>query len=177
MLNEQHTLYALFNSTTRKLTTFTFDISVFPESILKNILVKSFLFSELGIADGKINLNRFKWQGDYDSGKLVDVVTEKKAIVTEKEVDVKYSSIFFGKYNYDLDSILFEIILNTEMKTEKGPLSKTRLSEILDNKTIHVQTMKDKEDRYGRYIAEVWIDDLNVNDTMVDCGFAQYVKY
>jgi micrococcal nuclease len=64
-----------------------------------------------------------------------------------------------------------------EMKTTEGPLSKTRLSEILDNKTIHVQTMKDKEDRYGRYIAEVWIDNLNVNDTMVDCGFAQYVKY
>lgn len=145
MLNEQHTLYALFNSTTRKLTTFTFDISVFPESILKNILVKSFLFSELGITDGKINLNRFRWEGDYDSGKLVDVVTEKKAIVTEKEVDVKYSSIFFGKYNYDLDSILFEIILNTEMKTEKGKAMKTFLETLLSKKQKDIDFYKSSD--------------------------------
>lgn len=145
MSNPEHTLYALFNSTTKKLTTFTFDISVFPESILKNILVKSFQFSELGINDGKINLNRFRWEGDYDSGKLVDIVSDKKAVVTEKEVDVKYSSIFFGKYNYDLDLILFEILLNTDMKTEKGKAMKSFLETLLEKKRKDIEFYKNSD--------------------------------
>lgn len=145
MSSEQPTLYALFNSTSRKLTTFTFDISVFPENILKNLLIKSYSFLDLGITDGKINLNRFRWEGDYDSGKLVDIVTEKKAVVTEKEVDTKYSSIFFGKYNYDLDFILFEIILNTDMKTENGKAMKTFLETLLDKKQKDIDFYKNSD--------------------------------
>jgi hypothetical protein len=135
-------LYALFNLSTRKFTTFTFDVSMFPETLLQKMLIKKYSFSELGLTDNKINLNRFKWEGDYDSGRLIDIVTEKKSIVSEREVDVKYSSIFFGKYNNDLNTILYEIILNLDMKTENGKEMQNFLKTLLEKKKQDIEYYK-----------------------------------
>jgi hypothetical protein len=87
-------------------------------------------------------LNRFKWEGDYDSGRLIDIVTEKKSIVSEREVDVKYSSIFFGKYNNDLNTILYEIILNLDMKTENGKEMQNFLKTLLEKKKQDIEYYK-----------------------------------
>ena len=51
-----------------------------------------------------------------------------------------------------------------EMKTPEGPVSKGHLSELLADKVLTVQTKRDEKDRYGRYIAEVWVEGVNVND-------------
>ena len=73
-----------------------------------------------------------------------------------------------------------------EMKTPEGPLAKAHLSELLEGKTLTVQTKKDEKDRYGRYIAEVWAEESlqkdvsklsNINDKMVADKSALYVTY
>jgi hypothetical protein len=115
---------------------------MFPETLLQKMLIKKYSFSELGLTDNKINLNRFKWEGDYDSGRLIDIVTEKKSIVSEREVDVKYSSIFFGKYNNDLNTILYEIILNLDMKTENGKEMQNFLKTLLEKKKQDIEYYK-----------------------------------
>lgn len=64
----------------------------------------------------------------------------------------------------------------------KGLKSKEFLKNIILDKTIIIQTIKDKKEKYGRYLAEIWIKDdkgklINVNDLMVQKGFAKYQKY
>jgi micrococcal nuclease len=64
-----------------------------------------------------------------------------------------------------------------ELKTELGPVSKGHLSELLDGKVLTVQTKKDEKDRYGRYVAEVWVEGVNVNDRMVADNAAVFKDY
>jgi micrococcal nuclease len=64
-----------------------------------------------------------------------------------------------------------------ELKTELGPVSKGHLSELLDGKVLNVQTKKDEKDRYGRYVAEVWVEGVNVNDRMVADNAAVFKDY
>ncbi len=65
---------------------------------------------------------------------------------------------------------------------EEGLRSRDFLRALIDGREILIQTIKDRTGRYGRYIAEIWLieDDgtwINVNDVMVEKGFARYVKY
>ncbi len=64
-----------------------------------------------------------------------------------------------------------------ELKSELGPVSKAHLSELLDGKVLTVQTRRDEKDRYGRYIAEVWVEGVNVNDRMVADNAAVFKDY
>lgn len=65
---------------------------------------------------------------------------------------------------------------------EAGLLSRDFLRDKIDGKQIIIQTIKDKKGRYGRYIAEIFIVDvsdnlININDLLVDNGFAEYKDY
>lgn len=136
----EYKLYVLFNAKTRQLTSFTFDIDVFPEQIRKNFLIREYSFKELGIEDEQINLSRFKWIGDFDTGRLVDIVLEKKAIVTEKELDEKYDSLFFAKYS--AQEALFTLIMGAEMKTEEGQAMQRFLTKLMARKAADVEYFK-----------------------------------
>ena len=137
---ELPTLYILFNSKTRQLSCFTFDITLFPEQILSNMLIKSYTFKQLGINDDTINLNRFKWIGDYDSGSLVDIVKEKKAIVTEREIVDKYHNMINSQYS--LEFILHQLILNADMKTEQGVQMQIFVDKVLKKKNSDIEYFK-----------------------------------
>jgi len=49
------------------------------------------------------------------------------------------------------------------------------------NKKVIIQTIKDRKEKYGRYLAEVWLEEnrkfINVNDLMVEKKLAVYKKY
>jgi micrococcal nuclease len=64
----------------------------------------------------------------------------------------------------------------------KGLASKKFLSSMIDKKEVTLETIKDKKEKYGRYLAEIWIENksgnrINVNDMMVEKGYAEYKKY
>jgi micrococcal nuclease len=45
-----------------------------------------------------------------------------------------------------------------------------------------IETLKDKKGKYGRYLAEIWLEEkpgkfININDLIVKEGFAVYKKY
>jgi micrococcal nuclease len=44
-------------------------------------------------------------------------------------------------------------------------------------KTIKTKKGKDKKGKYGRYLAEIYLDGKNINDALVKNGFAKYHKY
>lgn len=65
--------------------------------------------TELGIEDNIFNVARFRWEGDYDNGKLIDLFAEKKVVVLERDIDAKYYGLFYRKYT--LDAVIEEILL------------------------------------------------------------------
>lgn len=82
------------------------------------------------------------------------------------------------------EKIRFNRINAPELKgTEKtqGLKSRDYLKSLILGKDIIIETIKDKQEKYGRYLGEVWLlsgtDYLNVNDDLVSKGYAQYKKY
>ncbi|HMU43934.1 MAG TPA: thermonuclease family protein [Ignavibacteriaceae bacterium] len=64
----------------------------------------------------------------------------------------------------------------------KGLASRDYLRNIILNKEILIETIKDAKEKYGRYLAEIWLEDgerilLNINDELVKNSFAVYRKY
>jgi len=71
--------------------------------------------------------------------------------------------------------------LRGEERSE-GIKSRDFLRKMILNKEITLQTIKDRKGKYGRYLGEVWIRDkennlINVNDLLVEKGFAKVLKY
>ncbi len=62
-----------------------------------------------------------------------------------------------------------------------GLLSRDYLRNLIDKKKILIQTLKDKKGKYGRYLAEIWLETdagwINVNDKLVEDGHAVYKDY
>jgi micrococcal nuclease len=63
-----------------------------------------------------------------------------------------------------------------EMKTQEGEEAKTSLVRILPVGTELIISTK-KTDIYGRYIGEVTLNDINLNDRLVELGQAVNHKY
>ena len=54
-----------------------------------------------------------------------------------------------------------------ELSTPEGPAFRDWLRNRLANHKIVLRTIKDKKEKYGRWLGEVWIDDVNVNDEII----------
>jgi len=64
---------------------------------------------------------------------------------------------------------------------EAGLAARDFLRERILDKDIILETLKDREGKYGRYLGEIWLldeeagDYINVNDLLVQRGHARYV--
>ena len=62
-----------------------------------------------------------------------------------------------------------------------GTISRDFLRELIDGKEVIIETVKDRRGKYGRYLAEIWIQQgecwINVNDELVEKGQAEYKEY
>ena len=61
--------------------------------------------------------------------------------------------------------------LKGKTKTE-GIKSRDKLTELVLNKQIKIQTIKDKKEKYGRILGKIWIDETLINDVLITEGFA-----
>ncbi len=64
----------------------------------------------------------------------------------------------------------------------KGLMSRDYLKSLILDKEVYIETIKDKKEKYGRYLGEIWLEDekgkfMNINDVMVKNGYAKYQKY
>ena len=57
-----------------------------------------------------------------------------------------------------------------------GMLAKARTTELMLGKLITVVTEKDRTEKYGRYLATVYVDGVNVNETLIKEGLAKIYK-
>ena len=65
---------------------------------------------------------------------------------------------------------------------KEGLKSRDYLRSLIFKKEIFVQTIKDRKGKYGRYLGEIFTIDengskTNINDLLVEKGFAIYKKY
>jgi len=65
---------------------------------------------------------------------------------------------------------------------EQGILSRDYLRQLILDREIILNTIKDQKEKYGRYLGEIWVKDdndvyYNVNDKMVAEGYAVYYDY
>ena len=105
-------------------------------------------------------------------------------------MDYKYKAHVVGVYDGDTITVDIDLGMNTWKKNVKLRLARIDTPELrgvekeagkvvrdyvrgmLLDKEIVIQTLKDKTGKYGRYIAEVFIEDMNVNDHLLEEGMA-----
>ncbi|MFC1468001.1 helix-turn-helix domain-containing protein [Verrucomicrobiota bacterium] len=62
-----------------------------------------------------------------------------------------------------------------------GAASRDFLRGLIDGREVIIETLKDRRGKYGRYLAEIWLEQdgvwLNVNDELVAAGHAVYQAY
>lgn len=64
----------------------------------------------------------------------------------------------------------------------EGLRSRDFLRELILEKEIVIETIKDRKGKYGRYLGEIWLKTgedtyMNINDELVAKGFGKYQKY
>lgn len=83
------------------------------------------------------------------------------------------------------EKIRFNRINAPELKgkeREAGLKARDYLRSLILDKDILLGTVKDRKGKYGRYLAEVWLEEnpdkfINVNDLLVKKGYAVYKEY
>ena len=64
---------------------------------------------------------------------------------------------------------------------EQGILSRDFLRGLILDREIMLQTQKDKQGKYGRYLGEIWLETngewQNVNDLMVSNSFSEFKQF
>ena len=103
---KKNTIYIIFNKNTR--------MPVCITDFIRGLVTDDSLYKEIEIEGEDVNLARYRWEGDFDTGKLLDLFVEKKAVVTEELIDKKYYEMFFRKY--PLEKVIFKLIHSIDFK-------------------------------------------------------------
>ena len=103
---------------------------------------------------------------------------EYKATVTKvKDGDTLVLDIDVGFSIIYRNQVIRLARINTpETSTIEGMSVKDIVTKLLLNKTVVIKTTKDKKDKYGRYLAEVYLDNLNINDYLLENNYATKYK-
>lgn len=124
---------------------------------------------------------------------------ELKGVKMEKTL-YHYKAFVTAVYDGDTITVDIDLGLKTFIKGEKirlyginapelrgaerpeGLKSRDFLRETILNKNIFIRTFKDKKEKYGRYLGEIYLPDkkgkfINVNELLVKKGFAVNASY
>jgi micrococcal nuclease len=111
-----------------------------------------------------------------------------------------YKAVVTEVYDGDTCTVDIDLGLHTFIKGEKIRLNRINADEIKGSekqsgilardflrskilgKNIILQTIKDKTEKYGRYLGEIFLENesrelVNINDLLVEKGFAEYKNY
>lgn len=94
-----------------------------------------------------------------------------------------HADLGFG-ITYDTQNLRLARINTPELKGESREAAlaaKEALKNLIGDKTVLIRTLKNRRDRYGRYMCEVWVKEceteeeswVNVSDWLVAHGYAE----
>lgn len=104
----------------------------------------------------------------------------KATVIRVVDGDTIEMNFDLGRRIFQNDSIRLYRINAPELSTPEGVLAKKYLQKILPIGTeVIVQTHKNKNEKYGRWLGDVYLGDEGfcVNDLMVEGGHAVYKDY
>tara|TARA_Y100001937_G_C7127674_1_gene335633 strand:- start:970 stop:1296 length:327 start_codon:yes stop_codon:yes gene_type:complete len=58
----------------------------------------------------------------------------------------------------------------------EGLKSRDALREKISNKWVKIKTQKDKKGKYGRWLADIWLEEVCINDWLLSEGYASVYK-
>ena len=120
-------------------------------------------------------------------------------IMKDKTFLYHYKAQVTAAYDGDTVTVDIDLGLKTVVKGEKLRLARINAPEMRGNekvagkasrdwlrsrilgREILIETIKDRKGKYGRYIAEIWLEEngeyVNINDELVNQGYAEYKAY
>ena len=129
----------------------------------------------------------------------VDALGKKLNLISKDAELFHYNALVQSVYDGDTCRVDIDLGLGIWLRNEKlrlvrinapeltgsekaaGLASRDFLRELIDGKEIIIETVKDQRGKYGRYLAEIWIQQascwVNVNDALVAAGHAVYQEY
>lgn len=104
----------------------------------------------------------------------------KAKIISIYDGDTVTAEIFVG-FNVTIKEKLRLSGINApELRGDERPdglISRDKLREKLLNKEVIIKTFKDKKGKYGRYIAEIFLEEESINEWLVTEGLAIKKEY
>ena len=124
-------------------------------------------------------------------GKIVALVVEVPAMIEKYQ----YSATVVSIYDGDTITVMIDLGFGVSVKEklrlarintpevrgpqrEQGIASRDYLITLVPvGSQIDIRTIRDSQEKYGRYLAEVFKGDICVNDLLVQAGMAAYKSY
>ncbi len=129
----------------------------------------------------------------------IDVLGKKLNLIAKDAELFHYTAFVQSVYDGDTCRVDIDLGMGIWIRNEKlrlvrinapemtgpdkvlGMASRDFLRELIDGKEIIIETLKDQRGKYGRYLAEIWIQQgecwVNVNDALVAADHAVYQDY
>ena len=129
----------------------------------------------------------------------IDVLGKKLNLISKDAELFHYTAFVQSVFDGDTCRVDIDLGLGIWLRNEKlrlvrinapemtgsgralGTASRDFLRELIDGREIIIETVKDQRGKYGRYLAEIWIEQegvwMNVNDALVAAGHAIYQDY
>ena len=60
----------------------------------------------------------------------------------------------------------------TEAEKARGLAAKAALAALIEGREVILCTIRDRQEKYGRYLVRIFLDDLEVNEWLVETGHA-----
>ena len=99
-------------------------------------------------------------------------------VISNYDGDTITLNIDMGCRIYTINSIRLYRINTPELSQPGGKEARDFLSILLPPKSkVRIRTFKNKEDKYGRWLGEIYIEDICLNDRLVQLGYAVYKEY
>jgi len=111
---------------------------------------------------------------------MIDKLYHYKAkIVSVYDADTVRADIDFGFGRWGRDIALRLLGINApELRGDEKPqgiISRDALRSLILDQDVIIRTFK--KGKYGRYLADIFLNDIDVNKWLVENGFAEYKDY
>ena len=109
-------------------------------------------------------------------GKLGSMYHYKANIIDVYDGDTVTAVVDLGFLHYQEMKLRLYGIDTPELRGEEreaGLIVRDILRGLILNKEVEIHTYKDKQGKYGRYLATIVLDGININQWLLDEGHAQ----